>query len=191
MFYRLVAEAEANSKEYNAMALFERVVEIYNATPHGSTNSAPIQLLRPILNSPSKEATTAADVAKDQRLQLAAIYAVAEKKLHKAAKKADNVHNRYHAAQLRVFNLGDKVLYKIPKQLRQPGQLLYDSDATITKVIGNGRYELEFTSNPPPNADRVFYATEIKKLLTANEKTADEDLQPVEDYDSNGKQFLA
>lgn len=162
MLYKLIRAAKEQNQPYNVATILENVIDTYNNSSHSATGFTPLQLQRPILNSPTI-AQTPREIIKEQRLQLAGLFARAYQNLQSAARKADQVHSKKNANKLRIFAVGDMVLYKIPKQLRKKGQGAYDCEAEVTAVHRNSRYSLKFNTNPPPNSNRTFHANEFKK----------------------------
>jgi len=162
--FKLKRVADLQGKPRDITELFEEVVDLYNSSQHSSTQFTPLELHRPVLQTPEK-ATSVTEVLFEQRLQFATLYAIAKQNIEASAAKSDKVHRKKNKNKLRVFAEGDEVYYKVLKELRKKGQLLYDCVAQISKVHRNNRYTLKFISTAPPNADRTFHANEIKKRV--------------------------
>lgn len=167
MLYKLL-EARFNGKDGVSSddldSSVDEVVDLYNNNRHSSTGYAPMELQRPVLTTPTKQLTVK-ELQDQQNMQLASLFAIARDNLVKAAEKQDKVHNAKHKSKLRIFNIGDRVLYRWPDALRQKGELLYNSIAQITAVHKNGRYTLKWLENEPSNAHKrnTWGGGELKK----------------------------
>lgn len=162
----MLKAAKSNNKRFDLLKLIESAVYIYNNTPHSGTKFAPIQLLRPTLLTPEK-INSSEEILKRQRLQRNALYAQARANLKSAANKNDK--HLQKKGKARKFEVGDKVLYRVPQRYRTKGQLPYDALGEVREILPNNRYVVEWSEEiPQPNLPSNFHASTLKRYKGEN-----------------------